>query len=246
MARRNEMAFRDVDDELGSITGRLSEMAFKEKPRETSDGTKAVGRNVVRQGPIRADISTERMAAVVYIDVGTGTGTGFYIKYGDKHCIMTNNHVIADPAEAGRATCYFDFEDGRRGQKPIQLKPDGLFITKRDPFDFTIVQVADARQVAQRPPIPFVPRQMKVGDKVIIVQHPGGSRKTLTEGKIESYLAKRDKGDMTYSADTLPGSSGSPVFDKDFNLVGIHHHGDGAARVNGGTSIISIVSMSRR
>ena len=246
MARRNEMAFRDVDAELGDMTGLLSEMAVNEKPRQTSDGTQAVGRNVVRQGPIRANIATERMAAVVYIDVGNGSGTGFYVKYGSTHCIMTNHHVIADPAEAKRATCYFDFEDGRRGSKPIKLKSDGLFITEDEPFDFTIVQVADARQVAQRPPIPFVPRQMKVGDVVIIVQHPGGSRKTLTEGKIESYLKMRDKGDMTYSADTLPGSSGSPVFDKDFNLVGIHHHGDARARVNGGTSIISIFSMSRR
>ena len=100
--------------------------------------------------------------------------------------------------------------------------------------------------MVQRPPIPFEPRQLQIGDEVILVQHPGGSPKTQTSGRLESFLEARSKGDMTYSADTLPGSSGSPVFDREYNLIGIHHHGDAEACVNGGTSIISIISTVER
>jgi len=258
MARRNEMAFRD--DDLDVLTGQMgelmtNEMAFKEQPRRAlvsgPDGAQyegdAVGSNVTRQGGISTgSIATARQSVVVYISVGNGTGTGFYAKYNDKHCIVTNNHVITSAGEARTASCYFDFEAGRRGQKEIKLKPDGLFLTFPDPYDFTIVQVADARQVAQRPPIPLHPKQVKKGDTIIIVQHPGGSPKTQTTGKITSFLDWQDKGDMAYTADTLPGSSGSPVFDSAWNLVGIHHHGDGRARVNGGTSVVSMFSCISR
>ena len=31
---------------------------------------------------------------------------------------------------------------------------------------------------------------------------------------------------MLYDANTLPGSSGSPVYNADLELIGIHHRGD--------------------
>ena len=82
---------------------------------------------------------------------------------------------------------------------------------------------------------------------VKIMQHPDGATKCMTEGKVLERLdmAKVPKtaaglpfpGDFTYDAETLGGSSGSPVFDGDasdlglgggsaaWDFVGIHHHG---------------------
>ena len=75
-------------DDWGDVDSALNEMALKRK-----DG-KFAGKKACRVGNIKANIKNERIAAVVWIDVGAGRGSGFYVKYDGYHCIMTNHHVI--------------------------------------------------------------------------------------------------------------------------------------------------------
>ena len=55
---------------------------------------------------------------------------------------------------------------------------------------------------------------------------------------------------MHYDANTLPGSSGSPIFNADLQLIGLHHRGDPAAHAlaadapaNQGIPISRIVAL---
>merc|ERR1711990_593334 len=59
----------------GDVDSALNEMALKRK-----DG-KFAGQKACRVGNIKANIKNERIAAVVWIDVGAGRGSGFYVKY---------------------------------------------------------------------------------------------------------------------------------------------------------------------
>lgn len=61
------------------------------------------------------------------------------------------------------------------------------------------------------------------GDDVFIVQHPGGGPKQIAmSGNIVEYVDDRV---VQYTTDTLPGSSGAPVFDWQWRLIALHHGG---------------------
>ncbi|MEH1781986.1 MAG: trypsin-like peptidase domain-containing protein [Nostoc sp.] len=58
---------------------------------------------------------------------------------------------------------------------------------------------------------------------VAIIQHPGGHLKKISIQN--NFVAYADNQVLQYTTSTEPGSSGSPVFDDDFQVVGIHHSG---------------------
>lgn len=63
----------------------------------------------------------------------------------------------------------------------------------------------------------------EVGEHVSIIQHPGGGAKqiALTANQVVNLFDHR----LQYTTDTLPGSSGSPVFNDAWNVVALHHAG---------------------
>ena len=62
----------------------------------------------------------------------------------------------------------------------------------------------------------------KVGDLINIIQHPDGATKKLALAEpvsgIDTAINK-----LWYKADTLGGSSGSPVFNQEWEVVALHH-----------------------
>ena len=70
-----------------------------------------------------------------------------------------------------------------------------------------------------------------VNDFVSIIQHPQGGPKKIafTDNKVSAVFNDL----VQYSTDTEPGSSGSPVFNQDWEIVGLHHRGGGLAGPDG-------------
>ena len=73
------------------------------------------------------------------------------------------------------------------------------------------------------------------GEWLTIVQHPAGQMKQVCVR--ENQLLKRTDDFLWYSTDTLPGSSGSPVFSNDWLVVALHRAGvpqrrDGVIQTN--------------
>jgi hypothetical protein len=61
-------------------------------------------------------------------------------------------------------------------------------------------------------------------DDIFILQHPSGGPLKLAIGR---HLGFNNSGTrVRYDADTLGGSSGSPVFNSDLKLISLHHRGD--------------------
>jgi hypothetical protein len=150
------------------------------------------------------------------------SGSGFLI---DKNLIVTNHHVLKDEAAASGATVQFNFEKSIDGlDKPIsssKCRPDLGFKTSKD-HDWTVVKL-DGDMNATWGAIPLKPAQVAREDRVVIIQHPGGGPKQIALS--HNLVTFVDNDIIQYLSDTMPGSSGSPVFNENWEVVALHHSG---------------------
>src|SRR6185369_6114461 len=65
--------------------------------------------------------------------------------------------------------------------------------------------------------------KVTIGEWLTIIQHPNGEQKQVCVR--ENRMIERTDDVVWYSADTLGGSSGSPVFNNDWYVVALHHSG---------------------
>jgi len=79
---------------------------------------------------------------------------------------------------------------------------------------------------------------------IFIIQHPKGEplKLALDTNAVQSIEKNRTR--VRYSTNTEPGSSGSPCFDQNWNLIALHHAGDPqfAPRYNEGIPIDAILT----
>jgi endonuclease I/V8-like Glu-specific endopeptidase len=156
-------------------------------------------------------------------------GTGFMIS---PRLLLTNNHVLQSAEEAGRAHVEFNFQSGLDGRslQPVAfvLRPELFFVTSRE-LDFSVVAVAEQNDAGIALSgfgwLPMIEQEGKAikGELVNIIQHPNGEPKQLAlrENRIVDVLEHY----LQYETDTAPGSSGSPVFNDQWEVVALHHSG---------------------
>jgi hypothetical protein len=154
--------------------------------------------------------------------VDGSSGTGFLI--GDGR-LLTNNHVLPDVATASSAVAMFNYQQTVDGLAAAidqrRLLPDEFFATSKED-DWSVVGVEGAPEDAWGSlDLEAIP--VEVGDRVNIIQHPNGLPKQISYySNVVVYVGGNR---VQYLTDTEPGSSGSPVFDRHWNLVAIHHSG---------------------
>jgi V8-like Glu-specific endopeptidase len=99
--------------------------------------------------------------------------------------------------------------------------PDDGFKTSADD-DWTLVKVkGDANAVWGAIKITTI--DVSQVERVNIIQHPSGGPKQIAI--YHNIVAYTDEKRVQYLTDTLPGSSGSPVFDDQWRIVALHHSG---------------------
>jgi endonuclease G len=184
-----------------------------------------------------------------------GHGTGFLVS---PCLLLTNNHVLENEDAALFSLAQFNYEldlDLKERQAVnFRFEPSRFFMTDTK-LDFTLValevQSSDRRPLSEFGFLPLLRPSGKalIGEYVSIIQHPGGSPKAVTirENKITDVVDDY----IQYSADTMEGSSGSPVFNDEWILVALHHagvpdpKGNGQYISNEGVRISSIVEFVR-
>ena len=158
-----------------------------------------------------------------------GYGTGFTVS---PRLLITNNHVLDSAGSAATSRVEFNFQEDAAGN-PLQsvvlnLEPGRFFITDKA-LDFTVValadRAADGSELGRFCWLPLIEEQGKVlvGEYLNIIQHPNGEPKQLAlrENRLVDLLPDF----LHYQTDTAPGSSGSPVFNDQWEVVGLHHSG---------------------
>lgn len=158
-------------------------------------------------------------------------GTGFMVS---PRLILTNNHVLPDAESARFSQVEFNFQNGIDGRALpshlFELQPGVLFLTDAE-LDFTIVAVSPESR--DNPPVPLARfgfnrasrEQGKVvlGESINIIQHPSGHPKQIALQQNE--LIDRLDHFLHYHSDTSPGSSGAPLYNNQWEIVGLHHSG---------------------
>lgn len=163
-----------------------------------------------------------------------GFGTGFMIS---PRLALTNNHVLPDAQLARFSRLEFNFQNGVSGlaltTSQFDLEPDAFFQTDAD-LDVTVVAVAaQSRPDGTSAAVPLAgfgfnraskdQGKILLGESINIIQHPDGQEKQLALQQNE--LIDRFDQFLQYRTDTSPGSSGSPLYNNQWEILGLHHSG---------------------
>ncbi len=172
-------------------------------------------------------------------------GTLFAVRGADLHpsladhvVLITNEHVVPDPSRdngvhAGDLVATFD---GVPGPDNKALTFGGLRVVWRSPreeLDIAVLMSNDSA-VQQLAGVDMAtdPPSMIDGEYVYVIGHPGqGGLQLSIRG---NDMIDTDGTKIHYKAATDKGSSGSPVFDMAWKLIGVHHLGsDNLSALNG-------------
>jgi hypothetical protein len=165
--------------------------------------------------------------------------------------------VIREPSFVKKVLCSFDFRQTPEGAAPANIKQFGLQVNSvltNSPYDksdltgigepdankldYALLQLAEAvgnlpgsgdeargwfnlvTAVAARPVV-------ALGDFLFIPQHAGGNPLEIAWGNVTSFPASGNR--VRYDVTTASGSSGSPCFTIDLDVIGLHHAAEPAS-----------------
>jgi V8-like Glu-specific endopeptidase len=176
-----------------------------------------------------------------------GAGTGFLVA---RDVVLTCEHVVHGVAPAG-ITLEFDYKVRTPGQpaapgpkymvKSIletsppsaadSLAPPKSVEATSNELDYAFLHVdgdpgdevvdGNARGWVE---LAAAGHEILKGSDLVIVQHPLGGPMQIVFDEIGEVNAGKTR--VTYTANTEPGSSGSPCFNADWQVVALHHSGD--------------------
>lgn len=164
-----------------------------------------------------------------------GYATGFLVA---PQLLLTNRHVLGSADQATAAVAEFGYEllpDGRPAATEVfRLRPDLCFVIgdpADDFMDFALVAV-EPQSAAGRPLADWGflrlddrPGKITEGEWVTIIQHPSGAHKQVALRENQLIAKMTDKPVLEYHSDTAPGSSGSPCFNDQWQVVALHSRG---------------------
>lgn len=179
----------------------------------------------------------DRCACVARIgrSIETGVGTGFILpgnilcpKLGEAFVLLTNAHVISESDELreqgavhpAEAVVTFSALDTVSPEQEFGLG-GVLFSSPPEELDVAVVELKEP--LLHKEPYHLAPVLPARGSsaRVRVIGHPSGRGLSLSV----NTLLDHEKPRMHYRTATEGGSSGSPVFNQDWKLIGIHHRG---------------------
>ncbi len=204
-----------------------------------------------------AALARARAVARIGRDVHVGHGTGFLVdgswfsrSYVGRNLLLTNAHVCSPdrqvrevygalaPEEAVVSFLASGDRDGFRGRAVYSSPPGNL--------DATLLELDRIPAEVSPPflsPLPDEGFPVAARDRVSIIGHPHGAGMQVS---IQDNQVK-EVGDryLWYQTPTDPGSSGSPVFDQQWRLVGLHHASRSSKEANEGVRIDRVLESVR-
>lgn len=222
------LALAEQDLLLAVETPDLPEDAWR-GPKHAEDLERIIGASSTFRpiGFLLRGVSAARpVARVVLADGSRGSG---FLTAGN--LFITNHHVLPSKDVARAARVEFNYQKNPAGLDEAvdsySFDPDACFATspleEEGGDDWTAVRVKEdpGAKWGALSLAPLAAGTPQKGDEVIIIQHPGGGQKQIALS--HNVIAFADNRRLQYLTDTSEGSSGSPVFDTDWRVVGLHH-----------------------
>lgn len=228
---RLTLALLDVAKE---ITRSISHLRQPSKPPAMSARVESVPQVALQQ-----IIGINNLKQISWIEVGlkasrsvcriltpTGYGTGFLVG-GD--VLLTNNHVIPSTEIAAGSQAEFDYQQDQSGGflPAVRYQLDSAGFHTSVALDYSVVRVQAS---AEKPPLAKwgvlklnANADPNPSEHVIVVQHPNGGYKQIV--LTANWVVAASSPWLHYTTDTMPGSSGSPVFNDSWHVIAIHHAG---------------------
>jgi len=161
-----------------------------------------------------------------------GTGFLFKIKGLEDLFFITNYHVINDKKYIERTRIIFDYELDIEGNtvpsRSFKIDETGPWycseIKENDATIFKLIDEDDT--LTEYGWIELKEIEIAQNDFVNIIQHPEGEMKQIS--LYHNIVTNTNERVVQYLTDTLKGSSGSPVFNSDWEVVALHHSGGGS------------------
>lgn len=181
----------------------------------------------------RTGLQRCRAVARVQTVNDNGIGTGFLVAGPDLHpdlpplVVVTNGHVVPealDPADALVAFHGLDDDPGQQARFRVThqwwYQPSA-----RTGLDTTIMElVGYPRGVIPLPLATALPRKPLRNRRAYVIGHPLGLPQPQFSLQ-DNILLDYDQRVLHYRSPTEVGSSGSPVFNDEWQLIGLHHAG---------------------
>jgi V8-like Glu-specific endopeptidase len=183
---------------------------------------------------------------LVEVPKGRALGTGWLIA---PDMLLTNCHVLPKREYAAEGVVRFGYmQDGAgvkvSGERLVKLDPDFYYISPDNQLDYALVRLKEKplaekmlpagvgglsmfdllRQDKHRGYLVAVARDIFNLQPVNVIQHPSGDplKVVMTQNLVaDDATATR----VHYYADTKHGSSGSPVFNRLWEVIALHHSG---------------------
>ena len=159
-----------------------------------------------------------------------GTATGFIV---GEQLLMTNWHVFPSAVFAGFPGACVEFDyDSQVASSAVKgsVRPEVFYWSDRR-LDCCVVAFSiDPTVTTSKVRHPIIlssvsplDQQRDDDDRLAIIHHPAGKLKRLSLDGCSVKGVDKHFGYLLYSLDTERGSSGSPVFNRRWELVAIHH-----------------------
>lgn len=159
--------------------------------------------------------------------------------------ILTNSHVIPPETPLASLDVVFDYagKDAARRSLPTYRPAEELARSPVREADFAIFRL-DRPPAGDRGYFRVPLHELgEVREPICILGHSDGDPLRFSFGVV--FDRNSLFGRVAYTASTLPGASGSPVFDEGWDVVALHHHGEENVN-NHGVMMKTIVDQLRR
>src|SRR6266404_5212614 len=179
--------------------------------------------------------ATDRALSVCRVSIpGKRRGTGFLFE--KNTLLLTNYHVLEDPdtpgddknANTANAVLEFKYFSKAEGEEEksqeFKLAPNPIVDFSIVPeLDFVLLRVEDAiANVPDIKPLKYKEVGPSADKSLNIIQHPdGGPLKFAFSGN--GVTGRYDDGRIQYTSRASGGSSGSPCFNDNWELIALHH-----------------------
>ena len=204
----------------------------------------------------------ERCRAVARIETENedGIGTGFLVRGGDlapglpELVLMTNGHVIPETLSIDEAVVAFHASTGDKNEpQRFRVVRQWWYRPSQSPdLDTTLLELDGLPGHVTPVPIATKVPNLKgeSSPRAYVIGHPRGLEQPQFSLQ-DNHLLDYDGTRLHYRSPTEGGSSGSPVFDKAWNLIGLHHagslemrrlHGPGFYPANEGIRLSAIIT----